>query len=202
MPNPEQIHQLLQTLTTLESIIMDLNHKIPELNNCITCGEFISGLLNQELQSKLHQLHTIQEAFAIQFTDLLAKPLPASINAARSQLEECRKKAEAAQKYQESINFFMALHSDEETVEVLLESRKQVLASLDFMRMEEAQMKEAGEIYTQLFEAFQEKDPIRRFSILYRLSPHLEEPIASCKFLVFRAVFIKSMGQLYHLWLS
>ncbi len=179
MLNLQQLNNLQQILITLEHIALNIEDKILELSSRIHCGEFLSGSLNRQIQSELNELYAIQEEFSKQFTALFTEPLPSTINAARTRLEEYRKKAETVQKYQESIRFFMALHSEDESVETLLEKRKRTLSSLNFMIMDEPQMQEICEIYTQLFDAFQEKDPMQRFSRLYKMAPYLESQIAA-----------------------
>ncbi len=177
MARLKKILGLEQTLEDIREDIARLRETIPALLNAIDTGGFVPEAVNETIREALERLNSNQTGFEAQFVKLQAGALPLGIADACSILKECRKKAESMDKYLAAAAFFMSLRSDDPYVQGLLEKRQCTLGALDFENMDEQEVKDAAECYLRLYEAFYEKDPRRKFALLY--SSGMEEEIAT-----------------------
>ena len=177
MARLKKILGLEQTLEDIREDIARLKETIPALLNAIDTGGFVPKAVNETIREALERLNSSQTGFEAQFVKLQAGALPLGIADACSILKECREKAESMDKYLAAAEFFMSLRSDDPYVQGLLEKRQCTLGAFDFENMDEQEVKEAAECYLRLYEAFYEKDPRRKFALLY--SSGMEEEIAT-----------------------
>lgn len=177
MARLKKILGLEQTLKDIREDIARLRETIPALLNAIDTGGFVPEAVNETIREALERLNSNQTGFEAQFVKLQAGALPLGIADACSILKECRKKAESMDKYLAAAAFFMSLRSDDPYVQELLEKRQCTLGAFDFENMDEQEVKDAAECYLRLYEAFYEKDPRRKFALLY--SSGMEEEIAT-----------------------
>ncbi len=177
MARLKKILGLEQTLEDIREDIARLRETIPALLNAIDTGGFVPEAVNETIREALERLNSNQTGFEAQFVKLQAGALPLGIADACGILKECRKKAESMDKYLAAAAFFMSLRSDDPYVQGLLEKRQCTLGTFDFENMDEQEVKDAAECYLRLYEAFYEKDPRRKFALLY--SSGMEEEIAT-----------------------
>lgn len=178
MQNRKTIADLQKALGHLRDVMTGLEGDISELTGVIRTGEWIPDSLCGMVMEKLKEIETGQKEFAERFSTLKAGTLPSRIADVCDMLDRWKQRAEDRDRYIKAVCFFLTLHSDEEATQELLEKRKSELTALDFSEMDEQEIKEVAGSYVWLFDAYHEPVPEKRFSLIYKLAPVFEEPIA------------------------
>lgn len=178
MSKIDLVQNLRQILVCLKDITDELDKDLSELTRCIHGMEFIPDTLGERVTGKLTQIETMQEELKSEFVSLEIGELPSEITKFNDLLEQYQKNTEVMESYLEAVKFFMTLQSEDNDIQTLLNDRKKYLSSLDFNSMSAKKLKEISGIYVLLYNAFNETDDKKKFSLVYKLAGNIEESIA------------------------
>lgn len=178
MSKLELIDKLQQILNDLKSITSRVDASITDLKRRIEEEKFIPSELSTGIINDLAEISSMQSDLENQFEILDARTLPESISEFSAVLSEYMEKAESAGRYLRALEFFLNIRSDDEEAQALIEQRKDTIRDARPENMDDSELKEFAECYLWLYEAYREKDPERRFSLIYKIMRSFEEPIS------------------------
>lgn len=175
MSKLDEIKVLQQELEQLEQSMSGLSSNVKKW---ITDEDFIEEVQIQQIQQQLEQVRIEQQQFLSKYELLQIGLLPSKLSDAKAQLEQCQKRIEDIAQYVEVVEFFNQLHSKDETVQNLLLQKQEQLNRFDLETMEIEEIQKQLQSYVWIFQAFYETDPRKKFSLIYKLFPYLEEELA------------------------
>ena len=178
MSKLELIDKLQQILNDLKSITSRVDASITDLKRRIEEEKFIPSELSTGIINDLAEISSMQSDLENQFEILDARTLPESISEFSAVLNEYKEKAESAGRYIRALEFFLNIRSDDEEAQALIEQRKEAIRDARPENMDESELKEFAECYLWLYDVYREKDPERRFSLIYKIMRSFEEPIS------------------------
>lgn len=173
----KQIDDLQKILEKLKSRMTDLEEEISRLTKALASGEFLPDSLAETIREKLEGIERDKKDFVDRFSTLDAGTVPLKITDAEEVLEQYRQRKEKLGPYIEAIRFFLSLYSDDDSVQGVIEKRKAALRRLELERMDEPALEREAGSYVWLHDAFYETDPVKKFSLIYKMSSVLDEPI-------------------------
>lgn len=178
MPKMKKTDGLRPVLEELKSLMTGLKEEILEVTKAIDSEEFLADSLREAVREKLERIERRQKEFEESFLTLDIGAVPRKITDAYNALDQYRQREERLGSYLEAVRFFLTLYSDDDSVQALIEKRQAALKGLDLERMDEPALEQEAGSYVWLRDAFYETDPVKKFSLIYKLSAVLEEPIA------------------------
>lgn len=178
MSKRELVHLLREQTETLRGRFSEICSALSELTQCVSAEEFFPECLAETVLEKLPEAVALQAEVKKQFSALGTGDVPLKLEETAALLEEYESRLLESEKYIVAVRFFLSLRSEDREIQNLLEQRQEVLRAYDFEKMDGDSVKETAECYLRLSDAFHEEDPVRKFSLVYRLAGCFEEPIA------------------------
>lgn len=178
MSKRDLVHLLRGQTETLRGQFSEICSVLAELTQHVSAEEFFPERLAETVLEKFPETVALQAEVKKQFSALGMGDVPLKLEETAALLGEYENRLLESEKYIAAVRFFLSLRSEDPEIQNLLEQRKKVLRAYDFEKMDGDAVKETAECYVWLSDAFYEKDPVRKFSLVYRLAGCFEEAIA------------------------
>ena len=179
MSKSEMVIELQTILKDLKSITLNLDDNISNLKDFLDNERFIPEDLGNEIRGQLEDINKKQEEISLKYRMLNADGSTTSYAVLEEELSELQKVIEENGRYIGAIQFFLALHSENQQTEEMLQIKKEVIRKDQVDLMEGDVLKNYAEPYVWMQQAFQETDARKKFSLVYKLVPCFEENIVS-----------------------
>ena len=177
MSKLELIEKLQQSLNDLKRFTSRVDANITNLKSLIEEEKFIPSELNTDIINDLAEINSIQNDLEARLETLDARVFPDRIPDLSAVLDEYKEKAESAGRYLRALEFFLSIRSDDLQAQEDIEKRKRIIRESHPENMDESELKEFAECYLWMYEVKQEKDPERKFSLMYKIIGTFEESI-------------------------
>lgn len=175
----EMVIELQTILKDLKNITLNLDDNISNLRDFLDNERFIPEELGNEIRGQLEDINKKQKEISLKYRMLNADGNTASYAVLEEELFELQKVIEENEKYIGAIQFFLALHSENQQTEEMLQIKKEVIKKDQVDLMEGDTLKNYAEPYVWMQQAFQETDARKKFSLVYKLASCFEENIVS-----------------------
>ena len=179
MSKSEMVIELQTILKDLKNITLNLDDNISNLRDFLDNERFIPEELGNEIRGQLEDINKKQKEISLKYRMLNADGNTASYAVLEEELFELQKVIEENEKYIGAIQFFLALHSENQQTEEMLQIKKEVIKKDQVDLMEGDTLKNYAEPYVWMQQAFQETDARKKFSLVYKLASCFEENIVS-----------------------
>ncbi len=173
MIGSEKLHQIRENFEVLNADLSEFDACLSELCACRKAEEFFPRQLRSRAMEMLKRIDAEHDQLQEQFQILCVGDVPQKIESFLEVLERLEK----TEQYTDAVSLFMTLYAEQVETQELLDRRKASLAAMDFQAMDENTLRETAECYVWLSKALQEEDPVKRFTIVYKLAGYFEEPI-------------------------
>lgn len=179
MSKSEMVIELQTILKDLKSITLNLDDNISNLKDFLDNERFIPEDLGNEIRGQLEDINKKQEEISLKYRMLNADGSTTSYAVLEEELSELQKVIEENGRYIGAIQFFLALHSENQQTEEMLRIKKEAIRKNQVDLMEGDALKNYAEPYVWLQQAFLETDAREKFSLVYKLASCFEENIVA-----------------------
>ncbi len=179
MSKSDIIIEVQKMLKDLKSITVNLDHNVSILKNFLDTEEFIPEELGNSIRDQLQEITEKQAEITSMYEKLNGQKTTMRYSVIEEDLSAIQKALEENKQYITAIEFFLDLHSENEKTERVLQDRKDTINLEKVNSLEDDELREYAEPYKWLQQAFMEKEPGKKFSLMYKLMPHFEEEIVA-----------------------